>query len=114
MTVVVDTQSMRFLVRLDGDPFCLVGSEPDAIKSIDSIAAAEEKRLQSDSVEVFRKKLKDGKEIHVGTKSNGYFRSSGLSTQSVIDVISVPKMTVSYAEKIAQFKVEKTLIRKTE
>lgn len=108
MAVVVDDKSMRYLVRLDGDPFCLVASENDAIKAIDSIAAAEEKRLQSDSVEVFRKKLKDGKEIHVCIRnSNGYFRSGGLSTQSTIDVISVPKMVVSYAEKIAQFKADK-------
>ena len=107
MEVITDEKQCQYLVRMDREPYALFSTERDAISAVDSIAAAEEKRLERPSTEVFRRKTKDGKEVYVSTRTSNFFREGPMVTQVVVDEIAVPRMTISYATKIAKFKEEK-------
>lgn len=109
MSVITDDKKKHYLVRYDREPYGLFGDEKDAIAAINSIADAEEKVIQKPNIEIFRRSLRDGKEIHVLTKTKGILYDSSLTTIFVLDVIPVPRLYAEsiYADKIAQYKAEK-------
>ena len=100
---------IRYLVRLNERVVGTTDTEDSAIKVLASISVAEEKKLEQAGQSVFRKYLRDGKEIRVFTQTPNRIFGSTLSPKAVIDVIGVPSINYlsPYAGKIAQFKADK-------
>nr|QBK85634.1 MAG: hypothetical protein LCMAC101_02290 [Marseillevirus LCMAC101] len=74
-----------FLIRIDGEEWAFVNSEEEAKLVIDSFAASEVNRLESDKTEVYRKDSKDGKKIVISEKTLGMIYNSSVHSIMEID-----------------------------
>jgi hypothetical protein len=108
MAVIVDNKSL-YLVRYNGEPYCVMPSEEKAILAINSIANTEEKNGMMPNIELFRRSLHEGKEIRILSKSKGFLYDGKLETTLVLDIQPIHhlKLESQYASKIAEYKAGK-------
>src|ERR1700722_18584716 len=92
MAIIVDTKNVQYLVMYDKSPFGIFGNQEDAINAINSIADHEEASLKGPKVDVFRRSLHDGKEIHVLTKSKGILYDGSLVTTLSLEVTPISRL----------------------
>ena len=78
-----------FLIRMDGEEMAFADSSKDALLIVDSLAAAEQKRLEGDWTKVFRQDLNDGQKVIISTQALGYSYNGGINKAVTIDFISV-------------------------
>ena len=79
-----------YLIRIDGEELAFVNSVEEAKLVIDSIAAAEVKRLDDEWVKVFRRDQTDGKKVTLATQALGRVVNGAVRTAMRIDCIVVP------------------------
>jgi len=82
-------RKILYLVRIDKEEMAFVESEREAQLVVDSIAAAESKRLESKWVKVFRQDLEDGQKVVLSTQSLGYAINGSINKACTIDYIPV-------------------------
>lgn len=98
----------RYLVRIDGEVVGMIDTEMEAISTINSIAAAEDKRLSCSGCTILQRRLRDGREIRLLSQHSNSFRTY-LRQETVIDIISAPRINhiSPYADRIARYLAEK-------
>jgi len=78
-----------FLIRMDGEEMAFSDSSKEALLIVDSIAAAEQKRLEDEWTKVFRQDLNEGQKVIISTQSLGYVANGGIYKAVAIDFIPV-------------------------
>lgn len=108
MAVIVGDKTL-YLVRYNGEPYCIMASEEKAILAINSIANAEEKNNASQHVELFRRSLHEGREIRILSKVKGIIYDGKLETTLILDMQPLHHLRLEsqYASKIAEYKAGK-------
>ena len=111
MAEVVITEDKRYLLRIDGEIICIIDDEIDAIKAVNSIATAEEKKRATPKRTIFRRTIRDGREIEIYSQPMRIMFTA-MVKEMTIDLLPVTLLvfTSPYADKIAKFKAEKAKI----
>ena len=78
-----------FLIRMDGEEMAFADSSKEALLIVDSIAAAEQKRLEDEWTKVFREDLNEGHKVVISTQTLGYAVNGGIYKAVTIDLIPV-------------------------
>ena len=78
-----------YLIRVDGEEMAFTNSSKEALLIVDSLAAAEQKRLGNEWTKVFRQDLNEGQKVVISTQSLGYAINGGIYKAVTIDFIPV-------------------------
>lgn len=101
----------RYLIRIDREMVGVVNTLEEAKNSMDGYATKTEKELErTTGMVVFRRTIKEGQEIQLYTQRDGVFQSY-LHLNHTIYCVKIPQINYisPYADKIAQYKAQKTL-----
>jgi len=80
---------LKYLIRKNGNIVGYLDTLEAALKVVNVIAASEVKRLEGKNKKVFRRDLKEGREVHICVQSLGTIYNSKLNKNSVIDILPV-------------------------
>lgn len=86
---VASDSKILYLIRIDGEETAFVDTEEEAILVVDSLAADEQKKLESDNVKVYREDLNKGKKVVLSTQEMGLFFNGSIQVAQVIDFVAV-------------------------
>lgn len=86
----------HFLVRIDQTIVGYCEDEKTAMSIVNSIAATEVKNNEKDNIKVFRRDLRDGREVQICTQVLGSVWNGSVRKACVIDYI--PIALASYVE----------------
>lgn len=84
-----------YLVRVDKEEMAFVDTEREAQLVVDSIAAAESKRLENDWVQVFRQDLDGGRKVIISTQALGIILNGSITKVCTIDFIPVGRVVLT-------------------
>ena len=79
----------QYLIRIDGEEMAFADSSKEALLIVDSVAAAEQKRLETEWTKVFRQDLDDGRKVVISTQALGYVANGSITKAVTIDFVTV-------------------------
>lgn len=91
---IVWREEVLYLIRVNNEEQAIVDSEHDAKIAVDSIAAFEMGRLESERTKVYRQDSADGKTVAISKQSLGKFYNGSISTKIKVDYTPVKRIRV--------------------
>ena len=79
----------QYLIRIDEEEMAFADSPKEALLIVDSVAAAEQKRLEDEWTKVFRQDLDEGRKVVISTQSLGYIANGSIYKAVTIDFVTV-------------------------